>query len=256
MKYCLNYDNKLLNPEELALSAHHLGFYSQEDSAKRIIIVLHDEELTEEMTAELTKAKNRIPNYTIKTYSSVVLQMLLDLGFNAFLGYAIDNWELFYELAEIGVSDIEVSGSICFQTARLKQEKEAYNNLILRCTPNFLVNALFPKNKKSHENNFFIRPEDISSYEDIIDVFDFSAIASEKQKVCFNIYSRGHFDDDISLLIPAIGIHTHNAYIDSSFAEARLNCGQACIQKGRSCHLCSSICKLTDILVDRFVNNK
>lgn len=255
MKYCLNYDNKILNPDELALSAHHLGYYSQKDSAKRIIIILKDDELTEEMTAELTKAKNRIPNYTIKTYSSVVLQMLLDLGFNAFLGYTIDNWELFYELAEIGVSDIEVSGSICFQTARLKQEKETYN-LILRCTPNFLVNALFPKSKKSHVNNFFIRPEDISSYEDIIDVFDFSAIASERQKVCFNIYSRGHFDDDISHLIPAIGIHTHNAYIDSSFAEARLNCGQACIQKGRHCHLCSSICKLTDTLVDRFVNKK
>ena len=255
MKYCLNYDNKLLNPDELALSAHHLGYYSQEDSTKRIIIILKDEELTEEMIAELTKVKNRIPNYTIKAYSPVVLQMLLDLGFNAFLGYTIDNWELFYELAEIGVSDIEVSGSICFQTARLKQEKETYN-LILRCVPNFLVNALFLKNKKSHVNNFFIRPEDISSYEDIIDILDFSTTTPEKQKVYFNIYSRGHFDDDISLLIPAIGIHTHNAYIDHSFAEARLNCGQACIQKGRHCHLCSSFCKLTDTLVDRFVNKK
>lgn len=255
MKYCLSYDNKILNPDELALSAHHLGYYSQEDSTKRIIIVLRDEELTEEMTTELTKAKNRIPNYTIKTYSLSVLQMLLDLGFNAFLGYAIDNWELFYELAAIGVSDIEISGSICFQTARLKQEKKA-RNLTLRCCPNFIVNALFPKNKKSRVNNFFIRPEDISSYEDVFDVFDFSTTTLEKQKVCFNIYSRGHFDDDISLLIPAIGTHTHNAYIDSSFAESRLNCGQACIQKGSHCHLCSSICKLTDTLVDRFVNKK
>ena len=258
MTYCLSYNHKLLdpvNPGELALSAHHLGFYSQEDSAKRIVIVLQDEELTEEMTAELTKAKNRIPNYTIKTYSTVVLQMLLDLGFNAFLGYTIDNWEMFYELAEIGVSDIEVSGSICFQTARLKQEKEAYN-LILRCVPNFLVNALFPNKKKSRENSFFIRPEDISSYEDIIDVFDFSVAVKEKQKVLFNIYSRGHFDDDISHLISGIGIHTHNAYIDPSFAESRLNCGQACIQKGSHCHLCFSICRLTDKLVEKFVDKK
>lgn len=121
----------------------------------------------------------------------------------------------------MNVSDIYIDGSLGFQCDNLKISK---GNTLIRISPTISSNANLNQ-QVTNANSFFIRPEDLILYEDIIDIIDFKVDDQEKEDTLFQIYKRGTFNFDLSQLIEHLHTKVPNMFIQSEFAKQRLNCG-------------------------------
>lgn len=172
-------------------------------------------------------------DYTIECGSLVMLQDLLSRGYNAYLKFPVIDWETFSDLISIGVTDIYIDGPIGFNIDSIKRGK---GNVKIRVSPTISPNTGIAGRQP---NSFFIRPEDLSLYEDAIDVIDFHEVDINKEDSLYSIYNRGTFNYDINYLISGLP-QVNNLLIAKDFAQSRLNCRQACKIPGRSCHICSN----------------
>lgn len=126
-------------------------------------------------------------------------------------------------LIDLGVTDVIIDSVIGFSIDTLKKETR---DIKLRANVNrsVFVTSIDKKNIKT----FFIRPEDMELYEDVIDYFDFYSDSIEKEETLFKIYNRNHFNNDFSLLFPYIPYESNNHLIPDRFCEKRLTCKQKC----------------------------
>ena len=94
----------------------------------------------------------------------------------------------------------------------------------------------------------WIRPEDIESISDVIDVIEFSPKTQMKrEQALFRIYAEQHsWSGDLDLLIDDFNIKgIMNRMIPPEFQERRSNCYQKC-QYSNRCHYCDLILKLAN----------
>lgn len=161
----------------------------------------------------------------------MMLQDLLSRGYNAYLKFPVSDWETFSDLSSIGVSDIYIDGPICFDINSIRKGKD---NVKIRVSPTISANASIAGRTP---NSFFIRPEDLNLYDEVIDVIDFHETNMDKEDSLFSIYTRGTFNYDIGHLVTGLP-QINNLLIGKDFAQPRLNCKQKCKIPGRSCHIC------------------
>lgn len=174
-----------------------------------------------------------------------MLRALLDTGYNAYSKFPVADWETFSYLKNLGVSDIYIDGPLGFQCDLLKRVKDVK----IRVSPTVSANAAI--NLTRNAKSFFIRPEDLSLYEDAIDIIDFQVTNDqEKEKALFNIYKRGTFNYDLNDLIENLHIKVNNIFINPDFGKERVNCQQRCMRPDSRCNLCETQLVLTNTLID------
>lgn len=222
--------------------------YLKTHSNKRCNIILKDNEIPQYFYEQINLIKAIAPNYTIAVNNFKILEKLLKENYNAYLAYPINDWETFMNLKELGVSDIIIDGALGFQMERIKQAKE---NINIRVSPTISLNATLAPPDSPNEYSFFIRPEDLHLYEDYIDIIDFQASTAVQEKAYFDIYNRGYYDYDLSILVPHLHCKVPNPLISSKlFATNRLNCEQKCKIPGK--RFCSSCLTHFEIAKDLY----
>lgn len=248
MNYSLSSNNKQLLPYEIKCPINRLADifdFLKENPQTRCNVILNNSEIPEyfeeqmEYIIGITK-----DNYTIKTKDYKTLVYLLKEKYNAYLSIPATNWESFNILKNLGVSDICVDGTIAFQAEALAKGKD---NVKLRMVPTNSFNALLKFNRT--ETSFYVRPEDLYLYENIIDIVDFQTQDAEIEKTLFEIYNRGTFPHEIKYLINNLLYDTKNIAIRPEFGKIRLNCGQRCEIPGKECHICENALKLGDLTI-------
>lgn len=126
---------------------------------------------------------------------------------------------------------------------------EKLENVNIRVSPTVSPNAALGS---SDVTSFFIRPEDLSLYENAINIIDFKVTDQDKEDTLFKIYKRGSFLFDLSQLIENLNQKTPNKFIPQGFGKYRLDCGQRCKIPGRSCHLCQTELSYTNTMMKYF----
>lgn len=233
---------------EIKCAANRLGDiydFFKAGTDKRCNITLSEDHIPDHFLEQVEFIRKCTTNYTISCTNFNVMRELLHRGYKAYFDYPITDWELFNTLKDLGVSDICIDGPLGFQMDKIAKGKDT---MIIRVSPASSSNASLSNG--DNINSFFIRPEDMHLYADIVDIVDFRAVNSDMEKVLLDIYIRGSFDHNLKLLVKNLNIDIENPFIDAKFAESRLNCGQRCKIPGYSCHLCQTQFRLTNLVLN------
>ena len=191
-------------------------------------------------------------NYTIECGDIATFRSLIFNGYNAYLRFPVTDWETFDNLVKQGASDIYIDGPLGFQSSAIIKAKQN-NPVKIRVSPTVSSNAVLGTSKTA--SSFFIRPEDLSEYKNVIDIIDFKVPEQEKEDTLYKIYKRGTFDFNLADLIEHLNMKVPNLFIQKEFVEHRLNCGQRCKMPGKTCHLCDTQISLTNTLLNYFERN-
>lgn len=137
-------------------------------------------------------------------------------------------WEWMNKCKEDQIAAIIVENPLTFDCDNIKLFRNDYFGLLIAsnmCLYNTSINS------------WFMRPEDIHSYED---VFDAILIAP----AFLETFARGSYNGPLDLLFPPLGetnTTIENKLLPNDFAEHRLNCKQRCQLPHPTCHYCERI---------------
>lgn len=250
MLYSISYQSaNIVDADEIKCPCNQLGLlfkFIKQHPEKRINITVPSDyndidKLLEQADLVISVIGD---NYTITCGDLILLDILLNKGYKACVKFPVADWETFGILKEHGVSDIYIDGPLGFQVDNLIQAK---GNVNIRVTPALSPNAAF--SRTSNASSFFIRPEDIDRYSEVIDILDFPAADIDREDALFKAYRRKSFPYNLALLIANLNTQTENALIRDDFADHRLNCGQKCKVPGHPCHICDSQIYITNQLL-------
>ena len=237
MNYCIKYTNKFRyfnnsNVEiEIMYSSNNklLDFCKDvlKESQKLVVNIL-DEEISENEVSVFEAAAAIHPNILFKT-TDIDFIYKNNNKLNFLYAEPISCWRDVRELSEIGISEILIRDYLCFDLEKLKTYCDK-RNIKIRCVANYIEEDRF--NTIPPYEKFFIRPEDVSFYEDYIDTIEFFKDdyyeLLEKQNVLYKIYNSGKWEGKIGDIIDGYTDDTLNNTITPLFAEFRIDCGRRC----------------------------
>ena len=152
-------------------------------------------------------------------------------GVRFYYAYPVNSFFELQGLKNVGVEYVHLGMPLFFQM----EEVKAFN-IPVRVIPNVAYDAYIP-----HMNGIcgqWIRPEDMDTYEEYVDVCEFKDAPVDKEKALFRIYAQDKkWPGDLNALITNLNLSCNNNVVYKDLAEKRLNCGQMCQQHG-SCHYC------------------
>ena len=86
---------------------------------------------------------------------------------------------------------------------------------------------------------FFIRPEDIEIYDEVVDVFEFAGPLTI-QPTLYNIYQKqSKWEGNLNSIIKELHTSVNNTTIMPLFGLTRVNCGKRCTFD--KCHICDHV---------------
>ena len=237
MNYCIKYTNKFRyfnnsNVEiEIMYSSNNklLDFCKDvlKESQKLVVNIL-DEEISEDEISVFEAAAAIHPNILFKT-TDIDFIYKNNNKLNFLYAEPISCWRYVRELSEIGISEILIRDYLCFDLEKLKTYCDK-RNIKIRCVANYIEEDRF--NTIPPYEKFFIRPEDVSFYEDYIDTIEFFKDdyyeLLEKQNILYKIYNSGKWEGKIGDIIDGYTDDTLNTTTTPLFAEYRIDCGRSC----------------------------
>lgn len=239
MIFSINYRSaNKLTAQEIRCPYNQLGLifdFIKENPQKRVNIIIKDDINETELTRALEQIeyiREVAKDYTIECGHVKVLYTLISKGYKTYLRFPVSDWETFYQLIKLGVSDIYIDGPLCFNMDKIELAK---GNTLIRVSPTISPNASLTERDVT---SFFIRPEDLELYKNMIDVIDFHELEQEKEDALYSIYNRRSFNYKLNDLIKGLNEDMNNLLIQSDFAKERRNCGQRCKIPGYKCNIC------------------
>lgn len=143
----------------------------------------------------------------------------------------------------LGVTDIYITGNLCFQ---LPQIKKQFNNCNIRVFPNVAQSSML---ETDNRKKFFIRPEDVSLFEGYVDYLEFYTPDVRQAAALYKIYKvQKRYSSWLSDIVTNAPKNIHNDCLTSVLAEERVHCNKACVYYGRKCAICESCFNLAETL--------
>lgn len=251
MKYCIDYHKTLKNAKKA--DEFTINYTKKNDvlidflekfKDKRVNLAISDS-LTYPELKLLKTIRDAYPNLYLRfeVYDSDRIEDIVECGVPFFFGNRVNNWDEFLGLIDLGVTDIYIIEELCFELDKVAPiAHEA--GVQIRVYPNIAQSRWrdTPDIKK-----FWIRPEDIDSYEEFIDVCEF--FGAEQQIMTFlKIYKEDkRWFGLLSELIIGLKSDLDSRFIIPRFAEKRIKCGKECL-KGGKCQMCERVISLSKTL--------
>ena len=163
------------------------------------------------------------------------------------------NWDEYYEILTGKVfTEIRIGGELLFDLVDVEAMAKRYKKKL--CVPANM--AIGPEDERFYLASF-VRPEDISWYEEYIDIFELSSTRwadATALDTVYDIYTKDkRWDGPLNTLIIAndklndkLGTIEGNRLLND-WSKYRLNCGRVCM-KGHSCRICPSQLSIADSL--------
>lgn len=172
------------------------------------------------------------------------IKPLKDAGINYFFFNLANSWLKLRYLIQLGVSDVYITEALGFDLERAGEFAHK-NEVKVRTYPNVAQEELPLYDIYS----FFIRPEDIETYEPYVDVCEFfwKAKVSE-QSVYYKIYAIDKkWFGELQEIILGLKQPIDSRYIIKQFSETRRHCRQRCFSGG-ACRICDRVLDLAGTL--------
>jgi hypothetical protein len=142
----------------------------------------------------------------------------------------------YYELEGIvnqGVCELLIAAPLTFDLERVSKE-----NLPIRVVANLAYDNYIPR--ANGIKGFYIRPEDIGTYEKYISTIEFAVDDLSKESTLLHVYKDNkEWPGNLNLLLTNLNFNIDNRSIPDDFAEVRMNCQQRCM-RNKNCHFCDS----------------
>lgn len=120
-------------------------------------------------------------------------------------------------------------------------------NIKVRVFPNICQSSI---SEIEDIKTFFIRPEDIETYKEYVDVFELITDA-ERQQVIYRIYKKGRWIGDLNEIIPTFKTHLKNSYLSINFGKTRPKCQKRCSLNERKCRLCEQFLIIANTIEEK-----
>lgn len=156
--------------------------------------------------------------------------------------YYLEPIRTFRELR--GLKTLNVAYAIIDAPLFFQMDKVKAIGVPVRVTANLAVRELLPY--ADGVPGPWIRPEDVSMYEEYIDMIEFAKTTLDEEKALYRIYAeQKKWPGDLGMIIKDLNHIGANRMIPSTLTEKRLNCGQKCQETGH-CHLCWRVLDLAN----------
>ena len=205
MKYCLPYSQNLVN--EYRQEAEELIFkYSPEHNTDlaKVLLDVHDKFKKQRIivgvesthsylkwgSAAFKELKKKVPSINLairfNQYMNSLdeeLKSLTENNIDFFFNKGVDSWDEFNFLISLGVSDIYITNEMGFELNLVGAQALA-SGISIRALAN-ICQTLFPSTGTL--KSFFIRPDAVFIYNDVIDVLEFVG-DTNTQNMMYKIY--------------------------------------------------------------------
>lgn len=145
-------------------------------------------------------------------------------------GYPVESFYELQGLKRMGVCYVRLGTTLFFSLDAVKKI-----GVPARAVPNVAYNGYIPQPHGVYGQ--WIRPEDVSIYEEYIDTLEFEDADLIKEAALYRIYSKNGWPGNLNTLITNLNYDVTSSLIPQETIMARLNCEQKC-QKGSHCTLC------------------
>ena len=165
----------------------------------------------------------------------------------------------YYELNEIlalGPSYVALGPPLSFELTNVRKivGPDIKIRMVCNCARpvHLIANADAPGIKGQ-----FVRPEDVDTYGEIVDVFEFDGVTDElkKEATLLDIYQKKEWPGNLNFLITHLNLDIDNRGILDEFADRRMNCRQRCMA-GSSCHFCDTVYTFAEALRKEHLRRK
>lgn len=203
---------------------------------KRIVANTFNLEGFAEDSVDIFKAVREVhPNFAVMCKIDEDITKLKGNNIPFFYISGANSYDEVRSMIEAGVSDIYIENELCFDLPRIAEYCH-HNEVKVRVIPNVAqTKSRLPMNDM---RKFFIRPEAIELYEDIIDVIEVQCKVLTKQPTVIQIYKDGHWNGDLKILIGNFKESIDNRVFLPAFDEYRMVCKKKC-NVGK-CNLCNT----------------
>lgn len=158
-------------------------------------------------------------------------------------------------LIDLGVSDIYVSGDLCYKLPEVSEYCHAHGvnlRLILNRIPNTAIGA------GEDPRSMIFRPQDITLLSQYIDTFEFDC-GSPYDWAMFDVlhrawFIRKHWHGDLREINKDLKIEYPNDSVFPHFTDYKISCGRKCSKRIRNnCHKCDQFLEIAKILINKNV---
>ena len=159
------------------------------------------------------------------------------------------SWEELYFTLSQGVSDIYIGGELGFSLAKVKKQCKNYGSPRIRTIAN-VISGIISQNEQEQYHGFFIRPEDVQFYENLIDSIEVYGETQNAQEAEFRAYAITHtWFGNLNELIYDLTVDIDNRGLLQQYGKYRSKCERRCL-KGGFCDLCKSMANLSKNLIE------
>lgn len=244
MKYALIYFNTsryLKDFDEVVLKYDHKTIniieYVQTKCEQEQRIVLNVQFLSDEDFEEsleyFAAAAQVHPNIALMG-NVQQLDLMKKSGLSFFFGNVVSTWDTLNGYINMGVSDVYIGNEFAFYMKAISRVCKEHN-VQVRVFANVAQTDCPAVGNTMTQ--FFIRPEDVTLYEELVDVIEFYG-PIDRQDVLYEIYTKGKWIGNLSELIIGLKENVNNTLIAGCFGTLRRNCGKRCGYTS-SCNICT-----------------
>ena len=177
-------------------------------------------------------------------------------GIKWYWPYPITSYYELNEILALGPSYVALGPPLSFELTNVRKilGPDLKIRMVCNCARpvHLIANADAPGIKGQ-----FVRPEDVDTYGEIVDVFEFDGVTDElkKEATLLDIYQKKEWPGNLNFLITHLNLDIDNRGILDEFADRRMNCRQRCMA-GSSCHFCDTVYTFAEALRKEHLRRK
>lgn len=270
MDYCLRFGNSIKSEwinevAELKIQYNNaLNVYDFliQHLKQRVIIYFREDELLREIEQKAIialKTERNMNNFALCLDEAFIynkylnankkdwldlLEKLKKAAIPFFFSDPVRDFETLHYYINAGVSDVVIAENLGFKLDKVSKICKS-RKVKVRAIPNICQTPL----PQGNIYGFFIRPEDIPTYEQFIDVCEFS-FKEGQQDTYYKIYAKDKkWFGNLQEIIIGFDTTLDSRFIVKQFAEVRSHCGKKCFE-GNGCQVCDRCLTLAETLQD------
>ena len=206
---------------------------------KKIILEIKDEDFDNTFIREgLFVLAEKYKNITLLLgeYSAEKAAMAKSAHIKFFFINRVNNWDTLIGLIAAGVSEVYITDELGFEITDVAEVAHS-KGVNIRVYPDVAQSQWIGTTGLMQ---FFIRPEDVASYEPYVDTLEFYN-ESIKQEIYYKVYAEDkQWFGALNEIITGLNSEIDSRYLLKNFVNKRLRCGRKCL-KGGSCNRCQEI---------------
>lgn len=163
----------------------------------------------------------------------------------------VRSWDMFHGLIKLGVSDLYIVEELGFELKVLGQIARA-SSISIRVFANVCQSSW---SESDSLKSFFIRPEDVSIYDQYVDVLEFFGEKQNQQEVMFKVYAKDKkWFGPLKEIIVGLDSEIDSRSILPNFGLIRAGCKKRCV-KGEPgyipCKICDRMASISASLLEK-----